>query len=159
MPNARLNIAKLGGIVRRYKRNMYGDQFGALNAGLPTDRFVVEWLIASERAAACAAGTVAPAADDAVPATEVAGVGHSRRLIRYNTETDAPAVSVEVLPDLQATKALDLELARAWRLDVRALFEAYFARNYAVTGFVGSRDESGERRNWYVLRRDESAWR
>jgi predicted GNAT superfamily acetyltransferase len=159
MPNARLNIAKLGGIVRRYKRNMYGDQFGELNAGLPTDRFVVEWLIASERVAAAVSGAPLPGLDDAVPASEVAGEGHTRRLIRYNTELDAPAVSVEVLPDLQATKALDLELARAWRLDVRALCEGYFARGYAVTGFVTERGNNGERRNWYVLRRDESAWR
>jgi len=41
--NAWLNIAKLGCICRTYIRNAYGDMPDALNAGLPSDRFEVEW--------------------------------------------------------------------------------------------------------------------
>ena len=60
MPNARLNIAKLGGLVRRYRRNIYGEQFGQLNMGLPTDRFVVEWRLDSPRVEEFLAGTHRP---------------------------------------------------------------------------------------------------
>ena len=48
-PNARLNLRALGGIVQVYQRNVYGENFGALGQGLPSDRFLVEWQIASER--------------------------------------------------------------------------------------------------------------
>ncbi|MCX7939944.1 MAG: hypothetical protein N2545_10990, partial [Thermoflexales bacterium] len=41
--NAHLNIAKLGCICRTYIRNAYGEMPDALNAGLPSDRFEVEW--------------------------------------------------------------------------------------------------------------------
>jgi predicted GNAT superfamily acetyltransferase len=44
-PNAYLNLHKLNGIVCVYKRNVYGEHFGVLNEGLPTDRFLVEWWI------------------------------------------------------------------------------------------------------------------
>jgi chorismate synthase len=41
--NASLNIRKLGCICRTYTRNYYGEMRDNLNAGLPTDRFEVEW--------------------------------------------------------------------------------------------------------------------
>lgn len=41
--NAALNIRKLHCICRIYWRNMYGEMSDNLNAGLPTDRFEVEW--------------------------------------------------------------------------------------------------------------------
>ena len=44
-PNAYLNLHKLNGIVRVYKPNVYGEHFGALNEGLPTARFLVEWWV------------------------------------------------------------------------------------------------------------------
>ena len=41
--NARFNLAKLGATSGRYVENMYGPRTDALNAGLPTDRLIVEW--------------------------------------------------------------------------------------------------------------------
>ncbi len=41
--NARLNIGKLRCICRTYIRNAYGDMPDPTNAGLPSDRFEVEW--------------------------------------------------------------------------------------------------------------------
>jgi len=48
-PNANLNLHKLRAVSRCYWRNVYGDDFGQLNAGLPTDRLLVEWWIAGDR--------------------------------------------------------------------------------------------------------------
>src|SRR5512137_1589144 len=48
-PNARLNLRTLGGVVHVYKQNIYGEDFGALGKGLPSDRFLVEWWITSDR--------------------------------------------------------------------------------------------------------------
>jgi predicted GNAT superfamily acetyltransferase len=47
--NAYINIAKLGAIVRRYKRNFYGPSSSPLQGGLPTDRVYAEWWLRSKR--------------------------------------------------------------------------------------------------------------
>jgi len=47
--NAHLNIARLGAIVRRYKRDFYGPSTSPLQGGLPTDRLVAEWWLGSAR--------------------------------------------------------------------------------------------------------------
>lgn len=48
--NAYLNIERLGAIVRRYVQNQYGTTTSHLHGGLPTDRCIAEWWIASARA-------------------------------------------------------------------------------------------------------------
>ncbi|HEX7961746.1 MAG TPA: GNAT family N-acetyltransferase, partial [Terriglobales bacterium] len=47
--NAYLNIEKLGAITRRYSVNQYGNSSSPLQGGLPTDRLVAEWWLASDR--------------------------------------------------------------------------------------------------------------
>jgi predicted GNAT superfamily acetyltransferase len=45
--NAFFNIERLGAIVRRYVLNQYGTTSSPLHGGLPTDRCIAEWWIAS----------------------------------------------------------------------------------------------------------------
>src|SRR5215471_13620977 len=47
--NARFNFHKLGATCNIYLRNLYGAMRDKLNAGLPSDRFQVDWRIASPR--------------------------------------------------------------------------------------------------------------
>jgi predicted GNAT superfamily acetyltransferase len=47
--NAYFNIERLGAVVRRYVLNQYGVTSSALHSGLPTDRCVAEWQLASDR--------------------------------------------------------------------------------------------------------------
>ena len=47
--NATLNIRKLGCICRTYAREVYGEMRDNLNAGVPTDRFEVEWWLDDQR--------------------------------------------------------------------------------------------------------------
>src|SRR5689334_14410129 len=54
--NAYFNIERLGAVVRRYVENQYGTTTSHLHGGLPTDRCVAEWWIASPRAKAIIAG-------------------------------------------------------------------------------------------------------
>lgn len=49
--NAFFNIERLGAVVRRYVLNQYGTTTSHLHSGLPTDRCVAEWPIASGRVA------------------------------------------------------------------------------------------------------------
>src|SRR5207248_1806339 len=47
--NARCNFGKLGAYAREYHRDFYGAMPDKLNAGLPSDRFYVEWPIGMDR--------------------------------------------------------------------------------------------------------------
>jgi len=55
--NAYFNIERLGAIVRRFVLNQYGMTSSKLHGGLPTDRCVAEWQLASPRVEAVLAAT------------------------------------------------------------------------------------------------------
>ena len=54
LKNAFFNIERLGAIARRYVHNQYGRTSSHLHGGLPTDRLIAEWWIASPRVNAIA---------------------------------------------------------------------------------------------------------
>ncbi len=147
-PNAHLNLHKLCGISRTYWVDVYGTNFGALNAGLPTDRLVVEWWVNGD----WLKQRPPVDADAATPVFEVNGRGELRHIARADLSLTAPLLQLESLPELHAVKAANLELALDWRLQVRAAFQAYFARGYIATDFLSGLDAAtGERRNRYIL--------
>ena len=47
--NARLNVCRLGAVCTTYVRNVYGEMTDSLNAGVPTDRFELDWYLNSTR--------------------------------------------------------------------------------------------------------------
>jgi len=112
--NARLNIGKLGCICRTYIRNAYGDMRDALNAGLPSDRFEVEWWL--DRA--CVAGECRMAN------------GH------LAIRSDQPTMQIAIPSNFQALKRADSQAALRWRLETRARFEEAFAQGYVVADFA-----------------------
>lgn len=154
--NALLNIAKLGAVCNTYMRDYYGEMRDELNAGLPSDRFQVDWYIASKRVATrlsgqrgrlerehyASAGAVLlnPATLDADPTLP--------RLAERVAELTTDLALVEIPADFQALKQADKGLALAWRLQTREIFEGAFARGYMVTGFAF---EPSPRRGFYVL--------
>lgn len=144
--NAHLNLHKLGGLVRTYKRNLYGEHFGQLNEGQPTDRFLVEWWIAKRVPEIRDWGLRIEESN----ITQVEGVGAEQKLAGYDLERTSQMVAVEIPESIQAIRRADLALAREWRLGTRDIFEVYFARGYVAIDFVGLRKEN-ERRNFYVL--------
>ena len=46
--NGKLNIHKLGAVCSTYYENLYGDMEDDLNRGIPSDRFGVDWWLASD---------------------------------------------------------------------------------------------------------------
>ena len=60
LKNAYFNIERLGAIVRRYVLNQYGTTTSSLHGGLPTDRCVAEWRLASERVRSVVDGNPVP---------------------------------------------------------------------------------------------------
>jgi predicted GNAT superfamily acetyltransferase len=151
-PNAYLNLHKLNGIVCVYKRNVYGEHFGALNEGLPTDRFLVEWWIEK-------IGNLKSQISNltGVEVTRAEGSGTEQRLVEYDLRSENEAVRVEVPVDIQAIRKENMALAVDWRLKTREIFETYFARGYVAVDFI--REGHGEvQRNLYTLWRPSAGW-
>lgn len=156
-PNARLNLRTLGGAARIYKQNIYGENFSALGKGLPTDRFLVEWWIKSDRVQQRHDRiALEPIGVDSPIVNACSGATSDRQIQSLNIDLDAPIVRVEIPNDLQAIKKANMPLAQDWRLKTRELFEAYFARGYEAIDFVRAGEVWGPARaahNWYVLQR------
>ena len=155
--NAYLNIHKLGCICRTCVPDYYGPMADGLNAGLPSDRFEVEWWIASEAVTRRLAGTgedregpPGPGSVERVnePVHTEAGLLAPGEL---RLDCRAEVLRVEIPADYGAIRSADPELALEWRLAMRRVFQTYFARGYAVVEFE-SRRLAGERRSTYVLR-------
>ena len=105
--NANLNITKLGCICRMYIPNCYGEMRDGLNAGLPSDRFEVEWWLDK----------------------------NNEELRIENGELNGEVRKIEIPADFQAIKKTDMAAAKAIRLHTRAQFEQAFADGFVVTGF------------------------
>lgn len=126
--NAYLNIAKLGGRSRTYLVNHYGDMSDGLNAGLPSDRLLVEWDLTS------------PAVQERL------GRGQSPGGLPSGPPDATRTVAVP--RSFQQLKKADPEAALGWRLRVRDELMAAFADGFAATGFRLA-DDAGT----YVLTR------
>lgn len=154
-PNARLNLHTLGGAVHLYKRNIYGENFGALGKGLPSDRFLVEWWLSADEVQQRSKGLKPEPIGVGSPiANRCAGDSSKRTIEAIDLNLTAPIVRVEIPNDLQAIKKANMALALDWRLKTRELFEAYFARGYEAIDFVRAGEVWGPERaryNWYVL--------
>lgn len=162
--NARLNLAKLGGIARRYKRDIYGQHDSPLHQDVATDRLVVDWELGSRRVLdrLPEAGRARRADPDVgellarlgPPANEVQwdeqGLPHSGS---PGLGARGDALLLEVPANWQEVHRADLGLAVEWRARTRAAFEACLAAGYAVTGF-GSGVVGSRRRSVYVLEQE-----
>lgn len=153
--NAQLNIAKLGATCNTYLPDLYGPMRDGLNAGLPSDRFQVDWWISTPRVADRLAmpPRIGGLADRlATGAVLLNPPGPAGAPWPPMTSFDVPAADaalVEIPPDFLALKAIDSAQVQAWRLGTRAVFAALFIRGYVVTDFV--RDAG---RTAYVLSRE-----
>jgi predicted GNAT superfamily acetyltransferase len=155
--NARLNIAKLGGVVNSYQRDVYGKMDDGLNAGLASDRFQVDWWITSprvnermfgQRAALTLKSFTDAGAQVVNPA--VWGPDGLPRPAEAPLALAGTVTLVEIPADFQAVKRADLALAQAWRAHTREVFEAAFSNGYWVTDFFHE-PVAGRRRSLYAL--------
>jgi predicted GNAT superfamily acetyltransferase len=165
--NARLNIAKLGAVCNTYLRDAYGELRDDLNAGLPTDRFHVDWWLDSPRVATrMAEGLCAqPALQDYLRSgtwllnppdpSGAATPPHHAAADRWGIyrKGNPTTALVEIPTDFLSVKAADPGMALAWRLGTRACFESLFGQGFAVTDFL--HEPGPPARAVYVLRRDE----
>lgn len=157
--NAHLNVTKLGAVCNTYHRSEYGEMRDGLNAGLPSDRFQVDWWVYSPRVVRRLGRSPRPALG--LNAFLDAGV---KPIYSLKTDTlgglcppgtfnlpDARIILMEIPSDFQALKAADMTLAREWRFFSREVFETCFAAGFLVTDFLYDRS-----RSLYVLAHGQS---
>lgn len=132
--NAHLNLHKLGAMSRVYLPDAYAALSSARDAGAPIDRLWVEWALDAAPTARSW-----PELDAAPIVLRNAG----ERPAEASLSAQSDIVLIQIPDDIDAVRARDAGLARAWREATRQAFMACFARGFRVVDFI--------RRRGYVL--------
>ncbi|MBV6452644.1 MAG: hypothetical protein MHPDNHAH_03404 [Anaerolineales bacterium] len=157
--NAYLNITKLGAVCNTYRRSEYGDMRDGLNAGLPSDRFQVDWWVNTrrvERRLGKRARRPLKLDDfskaDLQPLyTLHPSTGNWARPPEHFSHLEGRLALAEIPSDFNALKQDDFVLARDWRFFTREVFETAFHAGYIATDFIF---DNG--RSFYVLLHGET---
>ncbi len=152
--NARLNLRKLGAVCNTYIPDFYGDMPDELNRGLPSDRFRVDWWIASEYVTQRVAGKEVAEPELPSPKCPVLNPAH---ILENGLPTPADTFDlpgsdlclVEIPVNLPTLKNVAPDLALKWRLQTREIFETAFSQGYTAVDLLRR-----EGRNYYLLQRD-----
>ena len=132
--NAYLNLAKLGTESSTYLVNLYGLGQG-LNAGLETDRLMVDWWLTEmgrPDADLVELPACAPTVVNVLETHPRLGVPVNRR---YDLTRADEWLGIRIPRDIGAVKEADVELAQDWRAQTREMFTTYLERGYRVRGF------------------------
>jgi predicted GNAT superfamily acetyltransferase len=145
--NAYFNLVRLGASAGYYVENMYGPRTDALNAGVPTDRLIVEWNIQDE-AKLVTIDTIS----DLPRLVEREQGGNEPVAISDALSLRPLRILLEIPADFALLRRDTPAMAEQWRARVAEAFQAAFAAGYRAVHFV--RDDSlGQRRGIYVLER------
>jgi predicted GNAT superfamily acetyltransferase len=150
--NARFNLRKLGAVCNTYLRHLYGDMRDGLNQGLPSDRFRVDWWIATDHVVDRIAGRFV---EQPLPPSECPILNSAATLdngLLAPAETFAypenPSCLVEIPVDVNRLKSEAPGLALKWRWQTREIFEMAFATGYTAIDLLRRND-----RNYYLLQK------
>ena len=157
--NAYLNITKLGAVCNNYRRSEYGDMRDGLNAGLPSDRFQVDWWVNTrrvdrrigKRARSPLKLENFSKAELKPLYTPLIGTSNLVQPPEHFSPLEGHLLLAEIPSDFSSMKETDFALARDWRFFSREVFEMAFTRDYIVTDFIF---EDG--RSFYVLSHGKS---
>jgi predicted GNAT superfamily acetyltransferase len=156
--NASLNLTKLGARVEEYIVDYYGRFHSSIERGLPSDRLVVNWPIASKSIARLLAGEKSIIEIPDLPIINATATNRkvflANRKISLTHRELRLLVAIPSNTDLMRTEALPL--ARRWRLETREIFLNYLSKGYSITGFLTKSKRSAEPRCFYLLRHNKS---
>lgn len=155
--NAHFNVTKLGCVAEEYHRNVYGESTSALHRGTPTDRLVAQWHIAAPHVerrldSVPELRVRAQEVSDAPLVNRTAMAGRWRTCVGVDLDLDERRFWLEIPIGFTDLQLEAIELAMAWRLQTREVFETYFARGHRVVDFTLSRQEGFGR---YLLARPD----
>ncbi|MFK9093944.1 GNAT family N-acetyltransferase [Bacillus salipaludis] len=131
--NGYLNLSKLGGVCTQYIENCYGNMQDILNAGMPSDRFLVEWRITEEPVS----GHLEMDENGDGPILINVAIDEQGfpvpESVDLNYGNDANVLYVPVPSHIQAIKTDRMVAALEWRLKTREVFSHYLNKGWIVT--------------------------
>jgi chorismate synthase len=153
--NANLNLRRLGASAAEFLEDFYGATSSDLHHGLPTDRLLVRWDLASPRAV--------QRAREGEPPRTIALPSYPRiNDVRWQAgwpvssdprlDLDAERLLLEIPPEWDVLAKAAPRVAEGWQTKVRQAFRTYLPRGYAAADFAPT-EESGRRRPLYVFER------
>lgn len=158
--NAHLNIRKLGGIIRHYIVNYFGESIS--NPTLSADRVVIEWRVLhphvnarmSEKSMSTSLETYL--SDGAVVINPIQDENSLPYPAMVTTVRDHDGtLLLEIPKDFVSLQTSATEVANRWRSHVRESFKSILDLGYIVTDFV--REDYGElNRTFYVFNRHDN---
>ncbi|MFO0960104.1 MAG: hypothetical protein U0800_22150 [Isosphaeraceae bacterium] len=141
--NARFNLDKLGATGVRFVPNMYGLRTDALNAGMPSDRLIVEWPTTEAPPRPIMRFDEVLKLPAWIDAAGGDAVGSANRPL-------GPITTIEIPADLARLRKDDPESLLRWRMIVREAFVSAFHAGYRAIGFRRGEME-GRSRCFYLL--------
>jgi predicted GNAT superfamily acetyltransferase len=121
----------LGATARTYEVNLYGPRTDALNAGLDTDRLIVEWPTTDRPEGRATRWSDARELIETAP-----GPGERARPAAVCCPDGAPRLHLAIPASIRDLLVHEPELAREWQLAVRRAFESAFEAGYRAVGFA-----------------------
>jgi len=153
--NASLNLTKLGARVEEYAVECYGRFPSIIERGLPSDRFIVNWRIASKGVERCLATRKSRGEIPDAPRVNLTACNRGGFLVNQtidlNHRESHLLVEIPIRTDLMRAKAL--ALAKRWRLQTREIFLHYLSKGYRVESFFTESLDPARPRCFYLLRR------
>lgn len=144
--NAYFNLTKLGATVTAYYPSFYGQMNDGINGKDESDRVLIEWDLASPRAASAAVGQLVP---PDLQSLQEAGaqvaleVGPDDMPLERSVSGDR--ILVGVPRDIVELRRTDAQVARRWRFASREVLEGALNDGYVIGAMT--------RAGYYVLER------
>jgi predicted GNAT superfamily acetyltransferase len=156
--NASLNLTKLNARVEEYIVDYYGRFHSIIERGLPSDRFTVNWQIASKGVERCLAGQKTNTEIPDLPTVNVTARDGDGFLVNRKIDLSHSELRllVEIPPNTDLMRAEALTLARRWRIQTREIFLHYFSNGFCIKGFLTGNQVPDGLRCFYLLRRNRS---
>ncbi len=142
--NAVINLVHLGAKPVAWFHDLYGPMLDERNAGLPTDRLLIQWDLRDARVQQAASGRAAePRIDGLRRAGAEVALDVDTDGAPVVTPTEAPRRLARIPADIEAMRADDRDLASRWAVATRQVVGRALDAGMRVTGIT--------RDGWYVL--------
>lgn len=153
--NGYLNLTKLGAGCKKYEENYYGELSDILNAGLPSDRFLVEWSTVETN-------SVRDRKIDSFEKNKDYPIliyvsfnfcnNPIPKDIVLNISASFNILLVPIPNKFQEIKSSNMKLALEWRMKTREVFTHYLNRGWSVTELSKSDHPN---LHYYVLEKEK----
>jgi len=147
--NGYLNLHKLGAVCSTYLENVYGEMDDKLNAGIPSDRFLVEWGIMDSK------NVSKYDMEGEYPQAIITSISDGFLIPeRIDVNLRSKTLFVPVPGNFQELKKYNLSYGAAWREYTQKVFSHYFSSGWKAVDLV--KDRVNPIQYNYLLQREET---